>query len=396
MQQQSILTVTQLTQAVKNLLEQNFRFVCLQGEISNFKKQSSGHLYFSLKDSQSQISAAMFRGYAQNIMRLPKDGDKVIIKGEITVYPPRGNYQIIVHEVVFTGTGELLLKLEQLKKKLNSMGWFNPEHKKPIPKMPRKIGVVTSPTGAAIQDILNILNRRFSGFHLILNPVRVQGVEAPAEIAQAIQEFNKYNLVDVIIVGRGGGSIEDLWAFNEEIVAKAIFESTIPIISAVGHETDHSIADYVADIRAPTPSAAAQIVIAEKAHQEQTLSQLQQRIHQIITHQITQYRQRLKLIMKQPWYISPYNILGTYVQKIDDLNSKIHNTITQNLTQKKIRLQGVEKTIKAINPKNLLKKGYSIVFKGDKAIKSVEELSLQDTINVLLLNGEIQAKVEKL
>jgi exodeoxyribonuclease VII large subunit len=262
-----ILTVSQLSQAIKLSLETAFPFVQLQGEISNCKPHSSGHLYFSLKDAHAQISAVMFRPDAATLKFTPKDGTQVIAIGEINVYPTSGKYQIVVRELRPMGIGELLLKLEELKMKITKLGWFRKEHKKPLPKFPKRIGVVTSPTGAAIQDMLNILTRRFSGFHLILYPVKVQGEGAAQEIAHAIEQFNHYELADVLIVGRGGGSIEDLWAFNEEVVAKAIFESKIPIISAVGHETDHCIADYVADIRAPTPSAAAEIVIAEKGQQ---------------------------------------------------------------------------------------------------------------------------------
>ena len=260
----SPLTVSQLTNAIKLSLESTFPMIYLQGEVTNFKLQSSGHLYFSLKDANAMIGAVMFKGEASALKIMPKAGDQVVVKGELSVYPPKGNYQLVVRELSYVGLGELLLKLEELKIKLHQMGWFKSSHKKPLPRFPKRIGVVTSPTGAVIQDILNVLTRRFSGFHLILYPVKVQGEGAAQEIAQAIEQFNKYQIVDVMIVGRGGGSLEDLWAFNEEIVASAIFHSQIPIISAVGHETDHCIADYVADVRAPTPSAAAEMCDCKK------------------------------------------------------------------------------------------------------------------------------------
>ena len=225
-QQPPLLTVTQLTNAIKFSLESSFSNIWLQGEISNCKLHSSGHLYFSLKDSNAQIGAVMYRGDAAFLKMTPKDGNQVMVRGEINVYPPSGKYQIIVKEMKLVGLGELLLKLEELKIKLHKMGWFRADRKKPLPKLPRRIGIVTSPTGAAIQDILNILNRRFSGVHLILNPVRVQGEGAALEIARAIHEFNQFNLVDVMIIGRGGGSIEDLWAFNEEVVAEAIYKES--------------------------------------------------------------------------------------------------------------------------------------------------------------------------
>ena len=238
-----ILSVTELTSAIKAVIEPSFQGIAVKGEISNFKLQSSGHLYFTLKDAGSQISAVLFKGNAACLNKMPKEGDQVVAKGEISLYAPRGQYQIIVRELQFLGLGDLLLKLQQLKEQLQMRGWFDPAHKKKLPKLPKRIGVVTSPTGAVIQDILQVLTRRFAGFHVILNPVKVQGEGAAQEIAQAISDFNRLKLADVLIVGRGGGSIEDLWAFNEEVVAKAIFESDIPIISAVGHETDFTIAD---------------------------------------------------------------------------------------------------------------------------------------------------------
>lgn len=345
-----ILSVSQLTQAIKHCLESTFRQVCLQGEISNCKLQSSGHLYFSLKDSSSQISAVMFRGDALLLKLIPKDGAQVIVKGELNVYPPSGKYQLIVREMTLVGIGELLVKLEELKIKLRDKGWFRAEHKKPLPFLPKKIGVVTSPTGAAIQDILNILTRRFSGFHLILNPVRVQGEGAAQEIAQAIRYFNTHNLVDVMIVGRGGGSIEDLWAFNEEIVADAIFHSRIPIISAVGHETDHCIADYVADVRAPTPSAAAEIVMAEKTHQIHHLSQIQKRLQQCASHLIRHAKQQLKGICRHPIFSSPYTVLGLKMQKLDDLRQELDRQMLLKLSNARHQLASREKLLESVKP----------------------------------------------
>ena len=345
-----ILTVAQLTHAIKHCLETTFPNICLKGEISNCKMQSSGHLYFSLKDATAQISAVMFRGDAGMLKQIPKDGAQVVVKGEINVYPPSGKYQLVVRELTLVGIGELLLKLEELKIKLRDKGWFKAAHKKPLPFLPKKIGVVTSPTGAAIQDILNILTRRFSGFHLILNPVRVQGEGAAQEIAQAIRFFNTHQLVDVMIVGRGGGSIEDLWAFNEEIVAEAIFQSRIPIISAVGHETDHCIADYVADVRAPTPSAAAEIVIAEKAHQLQHLAQIQRRLQQSASHLIRHARQRLSGIRKHPLLASPYAILGMWMQKIDDLREEIDQAMLRQISNKRQRIAAQEKLLESLKP----------------------------------------------
>ena len=438
-----VLSVSQLTQAIKQQIESTFSYVCVQGEVSNFKQQSSGHLYFSLKDSSSQISAVMFRGNANSLTRMPKNGDQIILKGEISVYPPRGNYQIIVRELKYAGLGDLLLKLEELKKEILRRGWFDQKYKKPLPASPQKIGVVTSPTGAAIQDILKILKRRSASLHLIINPVRVQGREAPGEISQAIDQFNKYNLVDVIIVARGGGSIEDLWAFNEEIVAASIFYSKIPIISAVGHETDHCISDYVADIRAATPSAAAEIVIADRAHQMHTLQQMQHRLYQTFKHMIHKNRQHLMGIVKQPVFASPYLLLSPYIQRLDDLRTYIDRTTKQHIQQKKLQIQAIQReatalnpttkikqlkqklreretslsnniyqllnirkerllhiidSLQLVNPKNLLKKGYSIVFseKTNNIIVSVQDLKKNQKIRVLLSDGKIKAGIEEI
>lgn len=349
-QNKPVLSVSQLTNAIKHCLESTFPIIWVQGEISNFKRQSSGHLYFSLKDKEAQVSAVMFRGNASRLAAIPKDGDKVILHGEINVYPPSGKYQIIVREIQQVGVGELLLRLEELKHKINKKGWFKQEHKKPIPKFPKRIGVVTSPTGAAIQDILNVLTRRFSGFHMILNPVRVQGVEAPGEIAQAIRQFNEYELVDVMIIGRGGGSIEDLWAFNEEVVAEAVFHSKIPIIAAVGHETDHCIAEYVADVRAPTPSAAAEIVIAERTQQLEHLTQLQKRLHHTLNMRIGQYRHRLSGILKHPLFVSPYYLLGPWMQRLDDQRGKVDSYMLNTLQHHRTLLRGREQLLRSLSP----------------------------------------------
>ncbi len=432
-----IFSVSELTLAIKSLLEPNFRSFSLQGEISNFKLQSSGHLYFSLKDASSQISAVLFKGSAASLDRMPKEGDQVIAKGEISLYSPRGQYQMIIRELQFLGQGELLLKLHQFKEQLQARGWFDPARKKPIPKFPKRIGVVTSPTGAVIQDILNVLTRRFSSFHVILNPVKVQGPGSAQEIAQAIQDFNTHQLADVLIVGRGGGSIEDLWAFNEEIVAKAIYESKIPIIAAVGHETDFTIADFVADMRAPTPSAAAEMVIAEKANILKFIKQTEQFLRQRVGQTIIQGRHRLDALKKHPLLSSPYTLLSNNIQKLDDLRSSMdlamHRYLTQNkgkitssaqrleilkpsaqirslreqlrsypertlsattlaLRAKKDRLKAISEHLCSLNPHNLLKKGYSILkTKNGLVLKSANELAPNELFTALLHDGQIEA-----
>lgn len=415
-----IFTVSELTGAIKAVLEPNFRAISVRGEISNFKLQSSGHLYFSLKDAGSQISSVLFKGNAAQLPRMPKEGDQVIAKGEISLYAPRGQYQMVIRELQFLGVGELLLKLHQLKEQLQLRGWFDPQHKKPLPKLPRRIGVVTSPTGAVIQDILNILTRRFAGFQVILNPVKVQGEGAAQEIAQAIADFNKHDLADVLIVGRGGGSIEDLWAFNEEIVAKAIFESRIPIISAVGHETDFTIADWVADVRAPTPSAAAEIAIAEKDNLLKFLNHAEQHCRQRITQQINQYRHRAAALQKHPLLSSPYTLLAPLIQRLDDFSRQLEllnplnqiaqltvrlssysprlkSSFEQLLRVKRERLSRLKEHLNSLNPKNVLKKGYTILFseKGDSIILSAKDLQPDQRFTALLSDGKIAATVNK-
>lgn len=345
-----ILSVSELTSAIRSILEPNFRSIQVRGEISNFKLQSSGHLYFSLKDADAQISAALFRSNAANLARMPKDGDQVIAKGELSVYAPRGSYQIIVRELQFLGIGELLLKLHQLKEQLQQRGFFDPAHKKPLPKLPRRIGVITSPTGAVIQDILNILTRRFAGFHVILNPVKVQGDGAALEIAQAIQDMNRYDLADVLIVGRGGGSIEDLWAFNEEIVAKALFDSKIPIISAVGHETDFTIADWVADVRAPTPSAAAEMVIAEKANLLKTIEKASVQSKYFLTQQIRERRERINALFMHPILCQPHSLLAQPAQRLDDMRQDTALAMQKTLQTAHLRLDAAASRLATLSP----------------------------------------------
>ncbi|MEI6242991.1 MAG: exodeoxyribonuclease VII large subunit [Chlamydiota bacterium] len=351
--QQTPSTVTELTLHIKSLLEKNFLHVSVQGEISNCKEQSSGHFYFSLKDQQSQISCVLFRGNTKNIQRLPKSGDHVILTGELSVYPPRGNYQLIVRELSFQGVGELLAKLQALKESLAAKGWFN--NKKPLPSLPTKIGIITSPTGAVIQDILNVLERRFCGVHVLLYPVKVQGEGAKEEIATAIQDCNLHNLVDVLIVGRGGGSLEDLWAFNEEIVAKAIYESKIPIISAVGHQTDFTIADFVADVRAPTPSAAAEIVIKEKEQLHSSVAKYKQQIDAHVLTLIRHRKDQIKSLFKQPFLASPLSLVSQPWQTLDNWRNELDTAIYHKMETTLLSLESKKREIQSKNPLATLK-----------------------------------------
>lgn len=436
-----IFSVSELTYAIKSLLEPPFRSIILRGEISNFKSQASGHLYFSLKDSASQISAVLFKGNASSLSRLPKDGDQVQVQGEISLYAPRGSYQIVIRELQFLGQGELLLKLQQLKEELQKRGWFDPSHKRALPKYPKRIGIVTSPTGAVIQDIINVLTRRFASLHVILNPVKVQGAGAAEEIAKAISDFNRYKLADVLIVGRGGGSIEDLWAFNEEIVAKAIHESTIPIISAVGHETDVTIADFVADRRAPTPSAAAEIAIAEKSNLLKFLTQTQTTLHSKLKLQIEQAEKRLRALHKHPLLSSPYALLTRFIQELDYLRSDLNDAARQTNNQRKMqlasmkqrlqllspfsrlqtlkiqlnpyyarfqqtihsfirlkkdRLKSISNHLHSLNPQNVLQKGYTLVFtKQNTLVNGAKEIKPSTDLVVMFHDGKIEVTTNK-
>lgn len=439
----TILTVTQLTNAIKHSLESGFPHIWLQGEISNFKAQSSGHLYFSLKDSSAQIAAIMFRNEAASLKIMPKDGAQVIVRGELNVYPQSGRYQIVIRELRYLGLGELLIKLEELKAKLYAKGWFNPELKKPLPRFPKTIGIVTSPTGAVIQDILNVLHRRFSGFHLILNPVKVQGEGAALEIAKAINQFNEHNLADVLIVGRGGGSIEDLWAFNEEIVAEAIFKSKIPVISAVGHETDVCLSDFVADVRAPTPSAAAAMVIADQAQVVQYLDQVRCRLLQNMNQRMKYEKEKIASIQKHPYLASPYGILAAWMQRLDDSRDTLTSAMQQKIMTYRLQLEALQRqlhalrptvrilqfrqhltslqrqidyqwtrsfslrqerlanliaNLRSIDPKNLLQKGYSILFneKTHCVITSTNSIEKEQEIRMLLSDGEILSTVKEI
>jgi exodeoxyribonuclease VII large subunit len=335
MQQPSIiLSVSEITQAIKSQLEPIFRHVWVRGEITNYRLQSSGHHYFSLMDNGAQLCAVMFRGAAASLSSPIKNGDTVIAEGEISVYAPRGGYQLVVRQLMQVGIGEALLKLKALKEKLQRLGWFKPERKRPLPSDIRTIGLVTSPSGAVLHDIINILTRRLGGFHLIVNPVRVQGEGAALQVARAIQEFNAHSLVDVIIICRGGGSSEDLAAFNEEIVAAACFESSIPIISAIGHETDLSIADLVADLRAPTPSAAAELVSHERSEQREKLFMISNSALKSIQQRLRATSYTLKTFIKRCDQSSPQKNIEFYSQRLDDQSTGLAETMRQLLNSK--------------------------------------------------------------
>lgn len=393
--QRRILTVSDLTSLIKSDLEESFYDIWIEGEISNLRIPASGHSYLTLKDEASQIKAVLFRSSARNIKFELKDGIHIICHGRLTVYEPRGEYQIVIDLVEPQGIGALQLAFEQLKEKLAKEGLFDPERKRPIPLLPRKIGIITSSTGAAIRDMLNIINRRFANVHIIINPVPVQGEGAGAEIARAIAEMNEFEDIDVLIIGRGGGSLEDLWAFNEEIVARAIYNSRIPVISAVGHEVDFTISDFVADLRAPTPSAAAELVVKNKIDLMENLSHLSSRLKNGIKTLFDTKRSTLREEIRA--MKDPATRINEYIQRIDDLSIRLSGGISRYLDGLKKQAEAAAGKLNALSPLAILSRGYSITMRipDMKIIKEAEEVKEGDEVNLRLHKGSLICVVSK-
>jgi exodeoxyribonuclease VII large subunit len=423
-----VFTVSELTREIRVLLEGAFGAVWVEGEVSNFTASSSGHWYFSLKDrvndQESILSAAIFSRANRDIKFKLENGLKVVCFGRISVYPPHGKYSLIIENIEPKGIGGLQLALEQLKARLEKEGLFATAHKRPVPYLPAKIGVVTSLTGAAIKDILKVLDRRFKDVHIIINPVKVQGEGAKEEIAQAIDDFNRLNdnlsedeKVEVLIVGRGGGSIEDLWAFNEEVVARAIYNSRIPVISAVGHERDVTISDLVADLRAATPSVAAELVIPRQEDLRQKLGELIARLKQdfsdaLITfgEQVQDIAHRLKIAAGHAWEINA-NRLAAHVKKLSLLNPVVKLELSQAklldlarqifvraqhlVNLKDSVFKGIVENLSSLNPLNILARGYSVTFRlsDGKIIKDSKSVSVGQDIRTKVYQGEITSKV---
>jgi len=349
MPQRRVWKVTELTQQIGDLLEGNFPDVWVEGEVSNYRPAQSGHLYFTLKDQRAQIRCICFRDQLRGIKFRPDNGLHIMVRGSLSVYEPRGEYQIYITHLEPVGAGALQLAFEQLKKKLQEEGLFDQSRKKPLPVLPRCIGVVTSPQGAAIRDILRVLKRRFANLHVQIYPVSVQGDAAAAEIAQALRYFNRVQFAEVLILARGGGSLEDLWAFNEEAVARAVAASAIPVITGVGHETDFTIADFVADLRAPTPSAAAEVVVRSRAEFEQHIAEHQRRIVQRLRFLLSEWRHRARDLETHRGFRQIEMLLRRRAQHIDDLSGALGEALRMKLTSSRQRLTRAEAQISSFD-----------------------------------------------
>lgn len=393
-ERQTILTVTELTQKIRILLQDAFPNVWVEGEISNFRVPTSGHFYFSLKDEMSQIKVVMWRSNNRFLKFEPKDGLHVIVKGSITVFESRGEYQLNAEYVEPKGIGALQLRFEQLKERLEKEGLFDKSKKKAIPFLPQKIAIVTSPKGAVIQDILSIIERRSANVEILIYPVRVQGEGSEYEIAEAIDMINKFQEIEVIILARGGGSIEDLWAFNEEIVARAIFRSKIPIISAVGHETDFTIADFVADLRAETPSSAAQIVTQNKLELINIIENNMVRLRSTILRIIDYWKLRHEQVAKR--LISPQQRVNNMKQRLDELSERIEINFRNFIKMKGKVLELVSNKLNALSPLAVLERGYSITQKitTNQIIRDVKELSVGEEVSVRVHKGRFTTIVK--
>lgn len=435
--QPKILSVSDINKAVKNTLESDFKLIWVKGEISNFKAHTSGHFYFSLKDAKAQISAVMFKGFNQSLKFKPRDGMEVIVRGKITVYEPRGNYQMFCELMEPVGAGALQMAFEQLKKKLEAEGLFATARKRALPALPKHVAVVTSPTGAAIRDILNVLGRRFKGLKVTVVPALVQGAGATASIVNAIQLAQRLPDVDVMIVGRGGGSIEDMWSFNEEPVARAIASARVPVISAVGHEIDFTIADFVADLRAPTPSAAAELVCRNAAEICENVNVQRKRLIRAYVHAHQMQKQRVFQLSKR--LVDPKRRLQDLALRCDELTQRLENGLHRYLERRaqqigmlltrlpspvdailrleqevgmlltkmeshaqravesrRASLGRLASMLDSLSPLRVVERGFSITRKSGQLIKSAEQLQSGDMIEVAFAKGRAEARVEKI
>lgn len=392
--QNHVFSVSQITSIIKDILESSFRSITIEGEISNYRPSSSGHVYFTLKDEKAQIKAVMFKGSTYSLTFKPKDGDKVRCFGNISLYEPQGNYQIIITKMEPVGTGNILQMIEQRKQKLAAEGLFNSEKKRNLPAFPKKIGVVTSPTGAAIRDILNVAKRRNKNINILVFPAIVQGDEAAKNISKMIEIANFYNLCDILIVGRGGGSLEDLLPFSDENVVRAIANSKIPTISAVGHEIDVSLSDYAADKRAPTPSAAAEMAIPLQADIKQKIFQFKTELYQNIKQEIEQKRLLIKSFNSENFEIRFRNIEQPFLNRFDNAKENLSKNILEKIEKTRTKIKNCITILENSSPQTILERGYSMVTdsKGN-IIKKSSSLKIGDEIKIKPAEGIISAKV---
>ena len=414
------ITVTQLTRYIKYKIDNdiNLNEVFLKGEISNFKAHSRGHFYFTLKDENSRINAIMFASNTKKIKFMPEDGMKVLVTGKISVFEANGGYQIYVNDMLEDGVGNLYVAFEQLKKKLEAEGLFRKEHKKEIPKIPTRVGVITAPTGAAIKDIISTIKRRWPLAEIILFPSLVQGENAKEDIVRQIERTKDFNL-DTLIVGRGGGSIEDLWPFNEEIVARSIYDCEIPVISAVGHGIDYTISDFVADLRAPTPTGAAELAVPQKVDVENYLNQLKIRLNKTIQHRININKQKLEEIKSRYIFQNPITIYQAKELQFDSILERLKSSSKLMISNKEKAFQTtmksfiIENPLKILEPKKnkylqviskletlspllTIKRGYSMTKKEGKVVTSTKDIKIHDELEITLTDGTINAEVTKI
>ena len=393
-QSRTALSVSEITAQIKGQIESRFSSVWVQGEISNFKHHSSGHMYFTVKDGGAELRCVMFRGFNQSIHFKPEDGMDILLQGKITVYEPRGQYQLMVQMMEPAGIGTLYLAFEALKKQLAAEGLFDEGLKKSLPSYPKKIGIVTSRTGAALRDMINILSRRAPYLEIIIRPALVQGGEAVDDIIGGIKDLESLEDVNVIIIGRGGGSLEDLWAFNEEALARTISACSIPIISAVGHETDVTISDMVADLRSPTPSAAAELVAPSTDEIKMELSRNFDRLTMIIQHRLNRLWQMLDHLIDRQTLQHPRTILNRNREKLGVLTHQLSFSMNHLISLAKTKLKGFEKELTVLNPNDILNRGYSLAFKSDGSIlRYADELKVGESF--LLKTGQGSMEAEK-
>ena len=389
-------TVSQINEYIKNLIEDEvmLRDVLVSAEISNFKRHSSGHLYFTLKDASSEIRAVMFRAHASKVRFKLENGQRVIVRARVGVYEQAGTYQLYVSSITPEGIGDLHLAYEQLKSKLYEKGLFDESHKKPIPKFPKRIGIITSPTGAAVRDIINVASRRCPLCELVLFPSLVQGEDAPIDLIGGVEYFNITNSVDVIIIGRGGGSFEDLWAFNNEGLAYAIYNSKIPVISGVGHEIDYSICDFVSDMRASTPSAAAELATPSIFEITASLKSFKQRSLGAIELFLSDYRARLENAKRSSAFTNPENIIKLPKLKLEGAKSRFLSAAEASVYKKRAKFTEAVAKINALNPLNILSRGFAYVTQGENVIKSADELEIHSEIDIKFAKGAAKAVIK--